>query len=87
MRTIDKIWRNIQRHSGEEFFTKTGVPFYYHAEEQRIVVPCKHCMISKRMFETALTIHPLSVVKIGAAKITGPSYVYSLLTDPRILSD
>ncbi len=87
MKNLDTIWAKIRMHSGETFYTKKKIPFTYRMGETTIFVDCKKCQISKAMIGRAMALQSQTVVRIRQEAVTGASYVYSLLHDPRIISE
>ena len=85
---LDQIWVRIKGHGGEEFRTVRGEPFSYDVHGN-IVVPRPQKgkptarQLPKSDFEKALARKPLT----GPSQIKdlqGSSYIYGILTDPRI---
>jgi hypothetical protein len=85
---LDQIWGRIKDHGGEEFRTVRGEPFSYDVHGN-IVVPRPQRgtptarQLPKSDFEKAWARKPLS----GPSQIKdlqGSSYIYGILTDPRI---
>jgi hypothetical protein len=89
--TIDNLWVNLQAHEGELFHTTTGLPFTYRMENESLVpirdgTPIKQSL-TRQNFEKALELLPFnSPGEISDTPIRGPSYVYALLHDPRIMT-
>lgn len=83
-----QIWERIEAHCGEEFRTVTGKPFSYDVRGN-IVVPRPRKgkptarQLPRSEFEKAWARRPLS--NLGQIRdLQGYSYVYGILTDPRI---
>jgi hypothetical protein len=84
---FEMIWKRIEEHAGELFRTKSGVSFEYTVAGTDVLpkgddrVPCS---LDRTQFQKA---HALGLLR-GPAQINrlvgGPSYVYAILTDPRI---
>ena len=83
-KTVDLIWRNLKLHEGERFLTKKGCPFSYRIRNDYIVLLNTPRTIPKWQVEEALGIQADTVTAYG--KYQGPSYLFSLLHDPRIIS-
>ena len=85
---LDRIWVRIKRHGGEEFRTVRGEPFSYDVHGN-IVVPRPQKgtptarQLSKSDFEKAWARKPLSGPN-QIKDLQGASYIYGILTDPRI---
>jgi hypothetical protein len=84
----DHIWERIKAHRGEEFHTVRGEPFSYDVHGN-ILVPRPQKgeptprQLPRRDLEKAWARRPLS----GPGQIKdlqGPSYIFGILTDPRI---
>jgi hypothetical protein len=85
---VGQIWKRIEAHRGEEFRTLRGEPFSYDVHGN-IVVPRPQRgkptprQLPRSDFEKAWARWPLSGPRqIG--DLQGPSYIYGILTDPRI---
>jgi hypothetical protein len=81
---FDELWNNIRAHAGEEFQTATGRPFTYEAHEGYIKPNRAEQNISRSDFEKAYDLAPLQNPGQISKVVRGPSYVYAILTDPRI---
>jgi hypothetical protein len=83
-----QIWQRIEAHRGEEFRTVTGKPFSYDVQGNIVVPrPGKGKLTARQLprseFEKAWARRPLS--NLGQIRdLQGYSYVYGILTDPRI---
>lgn len=77
------VWGNIRRHAGEEFHTKTGVPFSYHIRNDYIVLENTNRSIPRKQVEEALSIQSDRVTDYN--KFQGYAYLFGLLHDSRIL--
>jgi hypothetical protein len=83
-----QVWARIEAHRGEEFRTVRGEPFSYDVHGNIVVPrPQKGELTPRQLprsdFEKAWARRPLS----GPGQIKdlqGPSYIYGILTDPRI---
>jgi len=83
-----QLWERIEAHRGEEFRTVRDEPFSYDVQGNIVVPrPQKGKPTARQLprsdFEKAWARRPLS----GPAQIKdlqGPSYIYGILTDPRI---
>lgn len=81
------IWNNICLYEGEIFYTITGKPYRYVVYEDYIMIEnIKGSRIKKESIKKALLIDNPSPSKINIENIRGPSYVYGIITDRRILS-
>ena len=82
---IERIWGNIRTHEGEVFYTKRGKPFTYRATDRLVVLQNTNRNIPIGDFAKALKIANPSVVKIQQMNLQGPSYLYGIISDPRIV--
>lgn len=83
---IDAVWEKIQAHEGETFSTKKGVDFTYRmVGEQAIQTSQTDWLLSKANFLKAIRLMPVKGPSGFGQQVMGPSYVYALLTDPRII--
>lgn len=83
---FDKIWSEIRSLEGERFYTVTNQPFTYEFHEDYIIINKPSSpKIYKGNFEKAVKIMPLQSVSHIKNLVRGPSYVYALLTDKRIV--
>ena len=79
----DAVWRRIHNHAGHEFFTKSGQRFSYEATQRAIDLDNTNKMIPRSDFDKALERMP--VAGPGELRdLQGPSYIFGILTDPRI---
>lgn len=74
------------RHSGDEFHLVRGRPFTYTATGRTLQLHTTNRMISRTAIERALARCPLDDTTT-VQDLSAPSYVYALLTDPRIRRD
>lgn len=83
-----RVWRRIADHQGEEFHTKTGLPFTYEVEgHSGIWFHREGHRINKRLgrqdVEKAIVKCPLEKV-IDIRECFDPAYLFALLMDHRI---
>ena len=89
---MDKVWKQIVRHAGQTFHTSTGLPFTYQVIGAtrgpiRVVRDGREINrnISWASFEKALPSMPCDGPSdISQTGVSGPSYVWAILNDPRI---
>ncbi|MGH9509681.1 MAG: hypothetical protein ACRD2M_07080, partial [Terriglobales bacterium] len=85
MTMFDTVWQNIQRRAGETFHQVRGKAFQYEAHQGYLKLSTTNRNISRSDFEKAFAHRPLrSVQQINGLGVQGPSYVFAILTDPRI---
>lgn len=78
------IWNRIVNCSGEEFYTKTNLPFTYSIVDNCVVPDRTNYPLDKSNFVKAAQIDPLNGPGQISELVRGPSYVYAILTDKRI---
>ena len=84
--TIEIVWRNIRAHAGEAFQQLRGATFRYRIVSDNVIrLDRTNQQLSRAVFEKALRRMPVD----GPAALNdlrAPSYVFAILTDPRISS-
>ena len=80
---MDHVWKNIKRHAGEKFHTKTGVEFSYHIRNDYIVLENTNRSIPRKQVEEALLINSDTVTDYN--KFQGYAYLFGLIHDARII--
>lgn len=77
------MWAKVQQHSGEMFRTVTGKEFRFEAHSGGVDMLTTNRTLPRSAFEQAFTRMPVSGP--GALQdLQGPSYIYAILTDPRV---
>jgi hypothetical protein len=86
MATFERVWRNILAHAGEQFFTKRGIAFRYTVDGNAIVP--EHTGYPLHMSQVRLAVDRWPVSGPGQLNdiVRGPSYLYALLADERIMA-
>ncbi len=82
-RSSDDVWTRICSCEGEVFHQKRGQPFTYTVISSSLRPSTTNRMLPRSHFEAALKRFPVS----GPGELNdlqGPSYLYAILTDPRI---
>ena len=88
---IDVVWNNIIKNEGEMFYTKRDkIQFRYTVNGDRIhprpANDSKIYPITKDTIKEVITNYmPLRTVSQLQQKFFAPSYIYAILTDPRIV--
>lgn len=83
MNDIDAVWIKIQSLAGEPFRTKTGKVFSYDCDSSSVQLRNTTRNVGRGQFKEAISRFP--VTGPGALQdLQGPSYVYAILTDPRV---
>lgn len=80
------VWDRVVAHAGEEgFFTVTGKPVRYTASIDEIVIEGRRgARIPRSDIELAASHGPLRSVADVPAQCWGRSYIFAVLTDPRV---
>ncbi len=77
------IWAKVQEHAGEPFTTVTGKEFRYAARKGGVEMLTTKRVLPRSAFVEAVARMPVSGP--GALQdLQGPSYLYAILTDPRV---
>ena len=83
---IDKVWASICKHEGETFFTVRKIGYRYIVKDNYILINNDtRRKITKDAIERTLEIENPTPSKIKGEGIWGPSYVYGIITDIRII--
>lgn len=83
MSDIEAVWTRIQRHAGQPFHTKTGLPFTYEVPGNYLRVDRANRSLSRTNFRKALDAMPAD----GPGDIKdrqGSAYTWAILMDERI---
>jgi hypothetical protein len=81
---LDAIWARLKSFQGEEFVTKTGLPFTYVIPGDSFQPSRTKYSVSKADFEKALALVPLDGPGAINSIVRGPAYVWAVLHDSRI---
>ena len=81
---FDEIWSDISRCAGQEFHTKTGLSFTYSVTDGCVIPDRTNYPLTKKQFQQAAEIPNLTGPGQISNKVRGSSYVFAILTDPRI---
>jgi hypothetical protein len=84
MNEYDKIWANIVKHEGEQFYTVTGRPCYYKISGNQIILLNTTRNIPRSNIERALDVVNPKVSQLERMNLQGPSYILAIIGDPRI---
>lgn len=82
--SFEAIWANIEKNAGETFSTKSGIQFTYHMDGSAVVPDHTGYPLAKSQFAKAAEIKDLRGPGQINFSVRGPSYIYAILTDPRI---
>ena len=83
---IVKVWSNICKYEGAVFYTVRKIEYTYVVKDNYILInndPRRR--ITKDALEKALQLKTITPSKILEENIWGPSYVYGIITDRRII--
>ncbi|MCK5613537.1 hypothetical protein KAR91_67325 [Candidatus Pacearchaeota archaeon] len=81
---FEEIWSRIITHTGETFYTKTGLEFTYKIRGNGFFPSRTEYRISKANFRTAYQMVPMDGPGVINEIIRGPTYVWAALHDQRI---
>ena len=84
---IETIWKNIIEHEGSVFLTKTNMELVYHVDGNMLKHNRTSTPLSKADIEKALLRLPLSGPRDINTVVTGPAYIYAILSDKRIVNE
>jgi hypothetical protein len=84
MTDFDLVWRRITMHAGQTFRLVRGGEFVYRVEDNKVFHNRTDVAIPRDHFARAWSLIPLSGPGEINREVVGPSYVYAILTDPRI---
>ena len=83
---IDAIWNNIRHCEGKTFKTVRGVEFQYVVYNDYVLInDDKKRKITKNAVKKAFSIVNPTPAKIQKAGIWGPSCIYGIIADNRIV--
>ena len=83
---IDTVWTNICAHEGEIFYTIRNKSYTYTVYDEYILInDDKRRRITKHHLQIALSVDDPSPAKLNRENVWGPSYVYGIITDSKIL--
>ena len=83
MATFEVVWARIQAHQGEVFHQVRGGEFTYAVSGNAVHPDRTTRDLHKSQFEKALERVPVAGPG-DLQDLQGPSYLYAILTDPRI---
>ena len=82
--SVDAVWRRLKNLEGEEFRTKTGLPFTYEISSDTFRPSRTEYKVSKADFERALALVPFDGPGTINSIVRGPAYVWAVLHDQRV---
>lgn len=87
MASFEDVWSRIQACAGQQFHTKTGLPFVYRVDGQSVIPDRTGYPIDVSQFQIARDMMPFEGPGEISTAVRGPAYVYAILTDPRTRAD
>ncbi|MFC4018925.1 hypothetical protein ACFOW4_13365 [Micromonospora sp. GCM10011542] len=87
MRDFDAIWAAVTEHAGQTFRTVSRLPFHYTVDGNRLLTDRTHHRIHRSQLKAALLLWPVAGPGALNNVVRGPSYLYALLADRRIMPD
>ena len=83
---FDEIWQRIVACAGQEFYMVRGESFAYKIVNEAILPSRTRYRIARSEFEKAAALPNITGPGQISQMVRGPSYVFAILTDPRIRS-
>ncbi|WP_407343356.1 hypothetical protein [Pengzhenrongella phosphoraccumulans] len=80
---IERVWRRIERHAGENFRTITGLPFTYTVPGNYLRTSRTVRNLSRTNFVNALALMPAKS-PVALKGLQGASCPWAILMDPRV---
>ena len=85
MSAFENTWKKIEKHSGEQFTQIRGGKFTYEINGNHVRLDRTNQQIPKSHFEKAFELLPLENT-VSIQSLRGPSYIFAILMDERILA-
>lgn len=82
--SIEEVWSRLRNAEGDEFVTKTGLPFTFEISGDVFHPSRTKYNISKADFRKALALVPFDGPGVINNTVRGPAYVWAVLHDKRI---
>ena len=86
MKNFNKVWDKIIINQGKTFYTKRKLPFTYKIEGNILRTDRTDYNLSIEDFKKAYEFVPYEKPSILSNDIQGPSYVWGILHDERIIN-
>ena len=80
---MSQIWEKVKQFQGQTFQTVTGLEFTYEVSGAKVIHSRSKATLSKSDFEKAIMLNPQKPSDLHNA-VSGPSYVYAIITDDRM---
>lgn len=84
MPNVDTVWSRMKSLEGEQFETKTGLPFTFEISGDIFHPSRTRYNISKADLGKALDLVPLEGPGLVSQLVRGPAYIWAVLHDERI---
>lgn len=84
---FENIWNNIIKNEGKEFCLLRGKKFAYVIKNDSVIPSTTRFPLSKENFAKAIPYLPLNNTNPIQSICYGPSYVFSILMDKRIINE
>jgi hypothetical protein len=81
---FDIVWSRIKSLVGQQFTTKTNLPFSFLIQSDILLPSRTEYNISKKNFRIAYEIVPYEGPGILNRQVRGPTYVWAILHDRRV---
>jgi hypothetical protein len=81
---FETVWGRVSAFAGEEFHTATGLPFTYSVDGTSVLPDRTNYPLHVSQFRKAFEQLPLPGPGSISKVVRGSSYIYAILTDPRI---
>lgn len=82
---FESVWKRIISNEGQIFITKGNIPFKYVVKGDVIIPNRTNYQLSKNNFKNAYDLLPLDRPGKINNIVRGPSYVWAILNDKRII--
>jgi hypothetical protein len=82
---FEELWKKIRAHKNETFRTIRGLDFTYNVLGPWLIISRTDLRITKSNFKKAYDMLPVDDPDSFSNEVTAKYYVYSILTDPRII--
>lgn len=83
--SFDAVWNRITENEGRTFNTKRGLEFTYKINGNMLIPSRTNYLLPKKDFETAFNSMPIKGPGEINKTIHGPSYIWAILNDKRIM--
>jgi hypothetical protein len=83
MADFEHVWNRILACEGQQFHTKTGLPFTYRVDGAVVVPDRTNYPLHLSQFAKAFELMPLHGPGEINQLVRGPAYIYAILTDLR----